>query len=71
MDLLWQCPAQKAVDWQGWMPEAYLKGGASWKKSHAVGMVVSAWYYSLWDFKPESDTIQTYTLKGCNMCMKI
>ena len=45
MHLLWQCPTQKAVDWQGWTYTAYPKGRASWKKVNAVCIVGSRHYY--------------------------
>ena len=46
----------KAADWQRWISLANPKGRASGKKSYAVCIIGSPWYYEIWVLKPQSDT---------------
>ena len=43
------------MNWQWWNSMAYLKSGVSWKKSFALCMVGSVWYYSFWVLQPRSE----------------
>ena len=57
-----------AVDCQGWIFTAYPKGGVSWKKSYAMCMVKSPWYYSFWVFKLQSDSLCRFIHSTTAMC---